>query len=84
MSLVASAMPKPGRPAVRAVAGGRAISAASSEIRVPGRSTQARTLTGATGIAPRMSSVSRPMRSATAGGVFLDELRHQRQRGEPC
>ena len=40
------------------------ISAITIEMRVPGRSTQARTFTGATGMAPRMSSTSRPTRSA--------------------
>ena len=39
------------------------ISATTIEMRAPGRSTQARTFTGATGMAPRMSSTSRPTRS---------------------
>ena len=55
------------------------ISAAINEMRLPGRSTQARTFTGATGIAPRMSIVTRPMRNARVGGEFLDELGHQGQ-----
>ena len=40
------------------------ISATAMVIRAPGRSTQARTFTGATGIAPRMSSTNRPTRNS--------------------
>ena len=46
----------------------------------PVASTQARTFTGATGMAPRMSSVSRPMRSAGPGAANSSiGLGHQRQ-----
>ena len=65
----------------RWVPSGRAttISAAIIEMRVPGVPPHARTRTGATGIAPRMSSAAA---RCVAGTVreFLDELGHQRQR----
>ena len=59
------------------------ISAASSEIRAPGRCTQARTRTGATGIGPRMSSTSRPIRMP-GGACSSISLVINASGGEPC
>ena len=60
------------------------ISAASNEMRLPGRSTQARTRTGATGIAPRMSIDTRPMRNPESPASSSISFVISASGGEPC
>jgi hypothetical protein len=60
------------------------ISAAISEILAPGRSTHARTLTGATGTAPRRSRVTRAMRSPDPIANSSMALVINAKGGEPC
>jgi hypothetical protein len=53
-------------------------------MRDPGRSIRARTRTGVTGIAPRMSSVSRPTRNPESAASSSMSLVINASGGEPC
>ena len=79
------AMPSRGRRHGRRPPGRAAsISAANSEMRLPGRSTQARTRTGATGIAPRMSIDTLAMRNPESPASSSMSLVIRASGGEPC
>ena len=73
------------RATVRGAPSGRSadISADTIAMRLPGRSTRARTRTSLTGIAPRMSRLTRPMRipSATVSSIAFVSRANG---GEPC
>ena len=84
MSLVASAHPTTRATARLSPPSLGVISAATSEMRRPGRCTHARTRTALTGMTPRMSRVSRAIRIGEPASRSSIALVNSASGGEPC